>query len=292
VVGVGCNNFGWRIDAGATAKVVDAALDAGINFFDTADIYAKGESETFLGKALGQRRNQIVLATKFGLPMDEERKGAKPSYIKRAIEDSLRRLNTDHIDLYQLHKPDPATPIADTVGALDELVKAGKVREIGCSNFSAGQIHEAESAVKAGAAKFVSVQNEYSMLHRAPETEVLPACLHAKMGFIPYFPLANGLLTGKYRKGQPHPQGTRGSDAFGPKVFTEENLSKVEALIQFATTHGHTLLELAMSWLAAQPAVASVIAGAKTPEQARSNAGAASWKLTPDQSRAVDQLLS
>ena len=292
VAGIGCNNFGWRIDEAATAKVVDAALDAGINFFDTADIYAKGESETFLGKALGPRRNQIVLATKFGLPMDDERKGAKPTYIRQAIEDSLRRLNTDRIDLYQLHKPDPATPIADTLGALDELVKAGKVREIGCSNFSADQIREAESAVKAGAARFVSVQNEYSMLHRAPEPEVIPACLHAKMGFIPYFPLANGLLTGKYRKGQPPPQGTRGSDNFGPKVFTEENLNKVEALIQFATSQGHTLLELAMSWLAAQPAVASVIAGAKTPEQARSNAAAASWKLNPDQLRIVHQTLS
>jgi len=291
VVGIGCNNFGWRIDAANTAKVVDAALDAGINFFDTADIYAKGESETFLGKALGPRRNQIVLATKFGLPMDDERKGAKPAYIKRAIEDSLHRLNTDHIDLYQLHKPDPATPIADTLAALDELVKAGKVREIGCSNFSADQIREAESAVKSGAAKFVSVQNEYSLLNRAPEADVLPACLHAKMGFIPYFPLANGLLTGKYRKGQPLPQGTRGADGFGPKVFTEENLNKVEALIQFATTHGHTMLELAISWLAAQPAVASVIAGAKTPEQVRSNAVEASWKLSPEHLQTVNSLI-
>jgi aryl-alcohol dehydrogenase-like predicted oxidoreductase len=292
VVGIGCNNFGWRIDAAATAKVVDAALDAGINFFDTADIYARGESETFLSKSLGAHRNQIVLATKFGLPMDDERKGAKPSYIKQAVEDSLRRLNTDHIDLYQLHKPDPSTPIADTLGALDQLVKAGKVREIGCSNFSAGQIREAESGVKSGAARFVSVQNEYSMLHREPEAEVLPTCLHANMGFIPYFPLANGLLTGKYRKGQPHPQGTRAADGFGPKVFTDENLNKVEALIQFATTHGHTLLELAVSWLAAQPAVASVIAGAKTPEQVHSNAAAANWKLTPDQLAVVNQLLS
>ncbi len=292
VVGIGCNNFGWRIDAANTAKVVDAALDSGINFFDTADIYAKGESETFLGKALGPRRDQIVLATKFGLPMDDERQGAKPAYIKRAVEDSLRRLNTNHIDLYQLHKPDPTTPIADTLAALDELVKAGKVREIGCSNFSAEQIREAESAVKAGAARFVSVQNEYSMVNRAPEADVLPACLHAKMGFIPYFPLANGLLTGKYRKGQPVPEGTRGADGFGPKVFTEENLNKVEALIQFASTHGHTMLELAMSWLAAQPAVVSVIAGAKTPEQVRSNAAAADWKLIADQLRIVGQLLS
>jgi aryl-alcohol dehydrogenase-like predicted oxidoreductase len=292
VVGIGCNNFGWRIDAAATANVVDAALDAGINFFDTADIYAKGESEQFLGKALGPRRKKIVLATKFGLPMDEERKGAKPAYIKRAIEDSLQRLNTDHIDLYQLHKPDPTPPIADTLATLDSLVKAGKVREIGCSNFSAEQIREAEAAVKAGAARFVSVQNDYSMLNRAPESDVLPECLRSKLAFIPYFPLANGLLTGKYRKGHPLPQGTRGADGFGPKVFTEENLNRVEALIQFATTNGHTLLELAISWLAAQVAVASVIAGAKTPDQARSNAKAADWKLSPEHLREVDQLLS
>lgn len=292
VVGIGCNNFGWRIDAAATAKVVDAALDAGITFFDTADIYAKGESEQFLGRALGPRRKQIVLATKFGLPMDEQRKGAKPAYIKQAIEDSLRRLNTDHIDLYQLHKPDPDTPIADTLATLDELVKAGKVREIGCSNFSAEQIREAEAAVKAGAARFVSVQNDYSMFNRAPEFDVLPECLRSKLAFIPFFPLANGLLTGKYRKGQPLPQGTRGADGWGPKVFTEENLNKVEALIQFAAGNGHTLLELAISWLLAQPAVASVIAGAKNPDQASSNAAAPVWKLNPEQLRAVDRLLS
>jgi aryl-alcohol dehydrogenase-like predicted oxidoreductase len=292
VVGIGCNNFGWRIDAATTAQVVDAALDAGINFFDTADIYAKGESEQFLGQALGQRRNEIVLATKFGLPMDEKRQGAKPAYIRKAIEDSLHRLNTDHIDLYQLHKPDPTTPIADTLATLDELVKAGKVGEIGCSNFSAEQIREAEAAVRAGAARFVSVQNDYSMLNRAPESEVLPECLRSELGFIPYFPLANGLLTGKYRKGQPLPQGTRGGDGFGPKVFTEENMNKVEALIQFATSNGHTLLELAVSWLAAQPAVVSVIAGAKTPEQASSNAAAANWKLSTEQLGEVHRLLS
>lgn len=291
VVGIGCNNFGWRIDAAATAKVVDAALDSGINFFDTADIYAKGESEQFLAKALGPRRNQIVLATKFGLPMDDERKGARPAYIKRAVEDSLKRLNTSHIDLYQLHKPDPTTPIADTLAALDELVKAGKVREIGCSNFSAEQLREAESAVKAGAARFVSVQNEYSMLNRAPEANVLPQCVKSNLGFIPYFPLANGLLTGKYRKGQPLPQGSRGSDGWGPKIFTEENLNKVEALIQFAESHGHTVLELAISWLAAQPAVVSVIAGAKTADQTRTNAAAATWKLTPDELHEIDKLL-
>jgi aryl-alcohol dehydrogenase-like predicted oxidoreductase len=292
VVGLGCNNFGWRIDAQATAQVVDTALDAGITFFDTADMYAKGESETFLSKALGTRRNQIILATKFGLPMDDERKGAKPAYVKQALEDSLKRLNTDCIDLYQLHKPDPATPIGDTLAALDELVKAGKVREIGCSNFSAEQIREAEAAVKGGAARFVSIQNEYSLLNRSPEADVLPQCVRSGLAFIPFFPLANGLLTGKYRKGQPLPGGTRGGDGWGPKVFTEENLAKVEALIQFAESHGHTMLVLSMSWLACQPAVASIIAGAKTPEQVRANAASAGWKMSTEEIRAVNEIVS
>jgi aryl-alcohol dehydrogenase-like predicted oxidoreductase len=278
VVGLGCNNFGWRIDAKATEAVVDAALDAGINFLDTADIYGGGQSEEFLGQALGNRRGRIVLATKFGMKFDDQRQGAKPAYIRQAVEDSLRRLRTDHIDLYQLHQPDASTPLADTLGALNELVRAGKVREIGCSNFSAGQIKEAESAAGSGA-RFVSVQNHYNLLHREPEAAVLPECVSEGLGFIPYFPLANGLLSGKYRRGQAYPEGSRGGDGFGPKVFTEENLTKVEALADFAASRGHTLLELAMSWLAARPAVASVIAGAKTPEQAKTNASAANWKL-------------
>jgi len=289
VVGLGCNNFGWRIDAKATAAVVDAALDAGINFLDTADIYGGGQSEEFLGQALGNRRARIVLATKFGMKFDEQRQGAKPAYIRQAVEDSLRRLRTDHIDLYQLHQPDPSTPIADTLGALNELVKAGKVREIGCSNFSAAQIREAESAAGSGA-RFVSVQNHYNMLFREPEAEVLPECVRAGLGFIPYFPLANGLLSGKYRRGQALPPGSRGSDGFGPKLFTEENLAKAESLADFASSHGHTLLELAMSWLASKPAVASVIAGAKTPEQARTNALAANWRLTADEMKEIEQV--
>ena len=187
VVGLGCNNFGWRIDAAATAAVVDAALDAGINFFDTADIYGKGQSEEFLGRALGSRRSQIVLATKFGMNMDDQRHGAKPAYIRQAVEDSLRQLGTDHIDLYQLHRPDPETPIRETLGALGELVAAGKVREIGCSNFSLEQLREAESAVKSGAARFVSVQNQYSVLHREPESQVLPECGRAGLAFLPFF---------------------------------------------------------------------------------------------------------
>jgi len=295
VVGLGCNNFGWRIDAPATARVIGAALDSGINFFDTADMYGAGKSEEFLGQALGSRRKQIVLATKFGLPMgegDEQRKGAKPAYVRQAVEDSLRRLGTDVIDLYQLHTPDASTPIGDTLEALDGLVRAGKVRVIGCSNFSAEQLREAESAVKAGAARFVSVQNEYSLIHRQPEPAVLPECVRRGIAFIPYFPLANGLLTGKYRRGQPLPAGSRAKDGFGPKIFTDDNLAKAEALEAFAALHGHTLLELAVSWLAAQPAVCSVIAGAKSPEQVRTNAGAAGWKLGPKDLAEMDRILT
>jgi aryl-alcohol dehydrogenase-like predicted oxidoreductase len=282
---MGCNNFGWRIDAAASARVVDAALAGGINFFDTADIYGGGASEEFLGRALGNRRREIVLATKFGMKMDERRHGARPDYVLQAAEDSLRRLGTDYIDLYQLHQPDPGTPIADTLGALDQLVKAGKVREIGCSNFSAAQLREAAAAVKPGGARFVSVQNHYSLFHREAEAEVLPECERLGMAFIPYFPLANGLLTGKYRPGQPVPAGSRGDAGFGPKVFTPENIAWAERERQLAERHGHSLLELAFSWLAAQPSVASVIAGAKTPEQVRANAAAASWRMSPEQRR-------
>src|SRR5690349_18181373 len=194
LVGLGCNNFGWRIDAAATARVVDASLDAGVNFLDTADVYGNGQSEEFLGRALNGRWNRVVIATKFGSKLDEQRQGAKPDYVKRALEASLRRLGTDHVDLYQLHRPDPETPIAETLEALDALVKSGKVREIGASNFSVEQIREAEAAVRSGAARFVSIQNEYSLLHRQPEKDVLPECVVRKLAFLPYFPLANGLL--------------------------------------------------------------------------------------------------
>lgn len=282
IVGLGCNNFGWRIDANATAAVVDAALDAGINFFDTADVYGKGQSEEFLGRALGRRRENIVLATKFGMKFDEQHHGAKPEYVRQAAEDSLRRLGTDRIDLYQLHQPDPSVPIADTLGALDELVHAGKVREIGCSNFSAEQLREAK--------RFVSVQNQYSLVHREPEAGVIPECSRLGIAFIPFFPLANGLLTGKYRKGQRLPENSRAKDGFGPKVFTDQNLDLVERLIQFATSRGHKLLELAVSWLLARPVVASVIAGAKTPEQVRANASAAGWRLTKADLAEVERL--
>jgi aryl-alcohol dehydrogenase-like predicted oxidoreductase len=290
VVGLGCNNFGRRLDAAATKRVVHAALDAGIHFFDTADTYAKGQSEEYLRRALGKRRSEIVLATKFGMKMDEQRKGAKPAYLRQALEDSLSRLGTDHVDLYQLHTPDPGVPIADTLGALDDLVRAGKVREIGCSNFSARQLREAEAAVEPGAARFVSVQNEYSLFHREPEREVLAACERQDLAFIPYFPLANGLLTGKYRKGRPLPQGTR-LTAGGRDSLSDENLDKVEKLIAFAESRNHTLLELAVSWLLAPPVVASVIAGATSAEQVTSNARAGGWRLTKEEMAEVDGIV-
>jgi len=290
-VGLGCNNFGWRLDATATRKVVDAALDAGINFFDTADIYGKGQSEEYLGRALGARRHGVVLASKFGMKMDEERKGAQPAYLRQALEDSLTRLGTDHLDLYQLHTPDPTVPIADTLGALADLVQAGKIREIGCSNFSAAQLREAEAAVRPGAARFASVQNEYSLFERAPEREVLAACESQGLAFIPFFPLASGLLTGKYRKGQPPPAGTRLAESRYARLLADESLDRVEKLIAFAESRGHTLLELAISWLLARPVVVSVIAGATSAEQARSNAAAAGWTLTADDLAEIDRIV-
>ena len=293
VVGLGCNNFGWRMDADATAKVVQAALDAGINFFDTADIYGGTKSEEYLGPLFKKRRNEVVIATKFGMPVDERRRGAKPDYVLRAVEDSLRRLQTNRIDLYQLHQPDPETPIEDTLGALDDLVRAGKVREIGCSNFSAEQIREAEAVVQKGAARFVSVQNEYSLLRRDAERDVLPECERRGIAFLPYFPLASGLLSGKYRRGQAPPAGGRlvAWERFR-KVLTDQNLDTVESLLQFATARGHTLLELAISWLALRPVVASVIAGATQPAQVKSNAAAAGWRLSAAELAALDAIVA
>jgi aryl-alcohol dehydrogenase-like predicted oxidoreductase len=294
LVGLGCNNFGRRTDERRTAEVVAAALDSGISFFDTADMYGDTLSEQYLGRALAGRRKDAVIATKFGWALDEERKGgASPAYVRRAAEDSLRRLGTDHIDLYQLHKPDPTVPIADTLAALDELVKAGKVREIGCSNFSAAQLREAEAAVRAGAARFVSVQNEYSLLKREPEQEVLPECERLGIAFLPYFPLASGLLSGKYRLGRPAPSGSRITpDGRFSDLLSEGMLRRVEALIAFAETRGRTILELAFSWLASRKPVASVIAGATSPEQVRANAAAADWRLTAEELAQVDRILA
>ncbi|MBZ0298735.1 MAG: aldo/keto reductase [Anaerolineae bacterium] len=290
VVGLGCNNFGRRLDAERTAGVIDAALDSGINFLDTADIYGAGQSEEFIGQALRSRRSQVILATKYSKRMEGQGQGAHPDYIRTAVEASLRRLNTDYIDLYQQHDPDPDVPIADTLGALNDLVQAGKVREIGCSNFSADQIRESDSAVENGAARFVSVQNRYSLLHRTPEAEVLPECRRLGLAFLPFFPLESGLLTGKFRQGQPIPENTRlsGND----KVLTEANLTLVEALIGYAEAHGHTILELAVSWLLMRPAVVSVIAGATKPEQVRANVGAAGWQMTEAELDEIEALIA
>jgi aryl-alcohol dehydrogenase-like predicted oxidoreductase len=290
VVGLGCNNFGMRIDAAATERVVHAALDAGINFFDTADIYGSTKSEEFLGRALAGRRDRAIVATKFGMAGDEQRKGARPDYVTRACDDSLRRLDIDHIDLYQLHQPDPGVPIADTLGALDGLVKAGKIREIGCSNFSAEQLDEAERATKSGAARFVSVQNEYSLLHREPERAVLPACDRLGLAFLPFFPLASGLLTGKLEPGKPAPADSRLSLPWTSRFTTDKNVRIAEALKAFAAARRHTLLELAFSWLASRQQVASVIAGATSPEQVRANAAAANRSLTREDLAEIDRL--
>ena len=291
VVGLGCNNFGRRLDESASAKVVNAALDVGINFFDTADTYGRTKSEEILGRAIGTRRDDVIIATKFGMAIDDKRKGAHPDYVKRAAEDSLKRLRTDYIDLYQLHTPDPSVPIADTLGALDELVKEGKVREIGCSNFTADQLHEADTCVKRGAARFVSVQNEYNLLHREPEHGVIAECAALGISFIPYFPLANGLLTGKYRKDQAPPEGARMTSGWNSELLTDENLGQVEKLIAFAESHGHTILELAFSWLLEREMVSSVIAGATSPEQVRANANAPVWDLTEAELRELRAII-
>jgi aryl-alcohol dehydrogenase-like predicted oxidoreductase len=294
VVGVGCNNFGGRIDEKRTKEVIDAAIDAGINFFDTADMYANGKSEELLGRFVRARRREVIVATKFGNDMPGQGRGARPEYVRQALDASLRRLAMDHVDLYQQHVPDPDVPIAETLGALDQLVKAGKVREIGCSNFSAAQMREARKASDArpGSARFVSVQNEYSLLHREPEEEVLAECERQGMAFLPFFPLMSGLLTGKYRKGRPIPQCTRVAkyERYA-KLLTEENLDKVEALADFAASRRRSLLELAFSWLLAHGVVASVIAGATSDEQVRNNAAAADWRLTPEDMEEIDSLL-
>ncbi len=290
VVGIGCNNFGQRCDAGTTQNVVDAAVDAGINFFDTADIYGpRGLSEEYLGKALKQhRREDLVIASKFAglMGKGEGMRGASRSYIMRAVEASLRRLDTDYIDLYQQHMPDADTPIDETLAALDDLVRAGKVRYLGNSNYQGWQIAHADwTARSAHLNRFVSAQNLYSLLDRNVEREVIPACAEFGLGMLPYFPLASGLLTGKYRRGEAPPQGTR-LEAWGERgaaSLSDSNFDAVERLGAFAATHGRSLLELAMSWLACQPNVTSVIAGATSAEQVAENAAAGLWELSADE---------
>ena len=295
LVGVGCNNFGGRIDADATKAVVDAAIDAGITLFDTADVYGgDGRSEALLGAALGDRRDDVVVATKLGMPMGEGRAGAAPAYVKQACEDSLRRLGTDRIDLYQLHAPDPSVSIADTLGAFTELVQEGKVLEIGCSNFTPEQIAEAATAsADNGLTRFVSVQNELSLLRRRGLEELLEACERYELEILPYFPLASGMLTGKYRRGEAPAEGTRlaGLPAErAEKALSDKAFDRVEALAAFAEGRGHTLLELAMSWLAGMSRMGSVIAGATKPAQVRENAAAIGWSLTDDERAEIDRI--
>jgi aryl-alcohol dehydrogenase-like predicted oxidoreductase len=286
VVGLGCNNFGGRTDEAASRAVIDAALDAGVTFFDTADVYGGGGgSEEIIGRALAGRRDRVVLATKFGhdLGDGETARGARP-YIRKAVEASLRRLQTDWIDLYQYHRPDGITPVAETLGALDELVQEGKVRAIGSSNFSASLVEEAHrTAAARGLTPFVSEQSEYSWLARGAEDELLPACERLGIGFIPYFPLASGLLTGKYRRGQPPPQGTR----LHGRELDDDRLGLVERLDAFARDRGVSLLEVAIGGLLAQPAVVSVIAGATRPEQIRANAAAGAWEPSTEEASAL-----
>ena len=290
VIGLGCNNFGMTIGEEASARVVHAALDAGVTFFDTADIYGDTNSEVFLGRAIAGRREEVVIATKFGMRVDPRRHGARPEYVRQAADDSLRRLGTTYIDLYQLHTPDPTVPIADTLGALDDLVRAGKVREIGCSNFTVEALDESRTGAPPDRARFVSVQNEYSLLHRDPESDVLPACERLGLAFLPYFPLASGLLTGKYVRGTAPPPGTRLSQGWASRFVSDERLATVEALTAYASARGHTMLELSVSWLASQPAVASVIAGATRAEQVVANAAAAGWRLTAAERAEIDRI--
>jgi aryl-alcohol dehydrogenase-like predicted oxidoreductase len=293
VIGLGCNNFGGRLDLAGTKSVLDAAIDAGVTFLDTADIYGGTDSERFIGEALRGRRDEVLIATKFGHPRNTKAPAdARPENVRAALESSLQRLGTDHVDLYQLHFPDPNVPIADTLGALGEAVAAGQVREIGCSNFTAEQLQEAEDAVKDGAPRFVSVQNEFSMLVRDPERSVLPTCERLGIAFLPYFPLLSGILTGKYRKGRPLPEGTRvtGSDRW-EAMLTPEVLDLVEELIAFAEARGREIVDLAFAYLLAHRPVASVIAGATKPEQVRRNAQAGTWELTRDEFAAVRSML-
>ena len=278
-VGLGCNNLGSRIDFDATRAVVDAALDAGVTFFDTAAVYGnEGDSERFLGEILEGRRDQVVLATKFG--WGRESGDGRAETARESLEGSLERLRTEYVDLYYLHKPDPTTAIAETLGALDELVRDGTVSAIGCSNFTAEQLAEADRVARElGTGRFTVLQNQYSLLERRDDSDVLPLCRELGVSYIPYFPLASGLLTGKYRRDEPAPTGTR----LEGREIEDERFDRVERLTAFAEEHGHTVHELAISGLASTPGVGSIIAGATTPEQVRANVAAASWRLTADE---------
>lgn len=295
MVGIGCNNFGRRCDLDQTKAVVDQAIEEGINLFDTADIYGgDGMSEQFLGKALEGRRQDVVVATKFAGPMGEGpmSKGTSRKHIMDAVDASLTRLGTDYIDLYQVHFPDPATPMEETVRALDDLVSSGKVRYLGNSNFSGWQIAHADWIARTNhQTPFIAAQNQWSLLERGVEREIVPAAQEFGLGVLPFFPLASGLLTGKYKRGESAPEGTRlSAGPMAERALTERNFDIVEPLEAYAIEHGHTLLELAFSWLASHPAVGSVIAGATKPEQVTSNAESAGWVLTAEERADVDAI--
>ena len=299
-VGLGCNNFGGAshsrrraaygaLDLDSTRAVVDAAFDCGVTLFDTADLYGKGGSERFLGEILKDRRHQVVIATKWGSGLAEHIAWGSRPYIRAAVEASLRRLQTDYIDLYQMHWPDPKTPIDETLAAMHELVREGKVRYLGSSHFSGWQVVDADWVARSrGHERLISAQNNYNLLEREAEAELVPACLSAGVGLLPYFPLASGLLTGKYRRGAPPPARSRLADAaIAPATFDH-----LEALEEFARDRGHALAELAIAWLLARPAVASVITGATSPEQIRANVAAAQWELGSEDVAALDAVVA
>lgn len=295
-VGIGCNNFGMRCDEATSIEVVHAALDQGINFFDTADVYGGQQSEVMLGRAIaGRDRSQIVIATKFGNPMGDGilQKGGSRQYIFSAVEASLKRLNTDYIDLYQQHIPDSRTPIVETLSALDDLVTAGKVRYLGNSNYTGWQIADADwTATHHGLQRFVTAQNHYNLLDQRIEQEVLPACERFDVGMLPYFPLASGLLTGKYTRGQDAPADSRLANfgERGRRALSDDNFDKVERLTAYATSHDHTILDVAMSWLAWNPRVSSVIAGATSTAQVEANIAAVGWQLDEAQRQEISAL--
>ena len=294
LAGLGCNNFGRRCDADETRRVVHRALDLGMTLFDTADAYGGGRSEEYLGKALGERRADVIIATKFGMPMpDAEHSGGSRRYLLQAAEASLTRLGTDYIDLYQLHFPDPRTPIEETLRALDDLVHQGKVRYVGCSNFSGWQVVDAHWTARAnGLAGFVSAQNLYNLLDRRVERELVPACRKSGIGLLPYFPLASGFLTGKYRRGEAPPEGSRlaGAGPMAERALTDANFEVLARLVAFAAERGRTVLDLAVGWLASLEHVASVIAGATRPDQVEQNARACDWRLSGEELEEVDRL--
>lgn len=296
LIGLGCNNFGGRIGLDATRAVVDKAIDCGITLFDTADIYGeRGGSETLLGEVLGSRRKDIVLASKFGMEMDDAgaKVGGSRRWMMRAVEESLTRLKTDWLDLYQYHRPDPLTPVDETLRAFEDMIRQGKVRYIGCSNMPSWQVATAQWTAKdIGATPFVSAQDEYSLVVRDAEKELIPTLQHYGLGLLPYFPLASGLLTGKYKRNAPMPEGARltNTQRLANRYLTDGNWDKAEKLGDYAAAQGRTMVELAFSWLASQPVVSSVIAGATRPEQIAANVKAADWALTADDIAAIDAI--